>query len=409
MARLPRVFQKIFAKDAGNNGVFGSGQAGSKILSDDITTLQSLPAYLTGWLNAVIGTRKFPPLEEFQSLNYINTYQLAYLFQQGIPEWNALTTYYQNSIVCKTGTYQIYGSKIDDNIGNALPDGVDDANWKYLQDLSQSTVPNATTSIRGIAMLAVLADVLAANTDKIVTPDLLLRQGVQPGMGIEWWLSSLPSSGGWIWADGKSIGNASSNGTNRANADTEALFTALWNDAAYNYTGATATLPALQVYNSSGVAVAKGVSAAADYAANRSIKVIDKRGLVSAGKDNMGGTAAGRLTGQALGINGQILGAIGGQEGHTLVVGELAEHTHGLGTFAIDTAGTHTHDLVTGRGSGPIPLPTDGGTPGTGNPYATTSAGAHTHNISGSLEDTGGDESHNNVQPTTICNYLLKL
>jgi len=49
-----------------------------------------------------------------------------------IPEYDAGTTYYADSIVCKTGTYQLYGSITNGNIGNALTDGT---NWQLICNL----------------------------------------------------------------------------------------------------------------------------------------------------------------------------------------------------------------------------------------------------------------------------------
>jgi len=146
MPKIARKTQKIFAGSATNNGQFGSRQAGSGVNSADIAVLQSLAAYNTGWLQSVMGGSKVPPLEEFQALSYIETSQIAYLLQEGIAEYDAGTTYYLNSIVKKPGTYELYGSLIDNNTGNALPaSGVSDSNWKSLADLtggSQSLVMN---------------------------------------------------------------------------------------------------------------------------------------------------------------------------------------------------------------------------------------------------------------------------
>lgn len=137
MAKITRKLLKVFASNAVNNGVFGSAQAGTKVLSSNIDTLQGLPAWLNGWLDATISAQKLPTLEEMQAIDYVITTQLSYLFQEGIPEYLGTQTYYENSIVKKAGTYELYGSKIDDNLGNALPIQVDDANWQYLGDLAQ--------------------------------------------------------------------------------------------------------------------------------------------------------------------------------------------------------------------------------------------------------------------------------
>jgi hypothetical protein len=132
MARIPRKTQKIFAGSASNNGQFGSAQTGAKLLTNDLATLQALAAFLTGWNDATISGQRLPTLEEMQALHYITTTQISYLFQEGIPAWDAGTNYFTNSIVKKAGTYELYGSIINDNLNNALPVQVDDANWEYL-------------------------------------------------------------------------------------------------------------------------------------------------------------------------------------------------------------------------------------------------------------------------------------
>lgn len=383
MARIPRKLLKIFARDASNNGVFGSAADNTKILSNDVETIQSKPAWLTGWIDAVIGTRKFPTLEEFQSCNYVNTSQIAYILQEGIPEWDSQTEYFQKSIVKKSGTYEIYGSITDANIGNLLSD---DTNWEFLQDLALSTVPDATTVLKGIAMLATKDDVSSGNADKIVTPNLLSEYGFRTGDWKGTTGSSLQS--GWIWAAGN-IGNGSSGASNRANDDCEALFKFYWNDAAYNYTGTTATGAALQVFTSDGSSVAKGVSADADWAANRRINVPDFRDRVPAGRGNMVGNA-GRLSGQAGGVSGNGLGNAGGTETHSLTSGQNGSHFHHSGMPHIDggqfgSDNGFTSVRVAGFGSAP---------------YSTSST---------RTDSSGEGSPHNNVQPTIICNYIIKL
>lgn len=133
MARIDRKTQKVFASNASNNGQFGSAQVGTKVLSNDPDTIQALAAWLNGWNDATISGQRLPTLEEIQGIQYVVTRQLGYVFQEGIPEWDAGTTYYQNSIVRETGTYKLYGSITDDNTGNALSDG---AEWQLLVDLS---------------------------------------------------------------------------------------------------------------------------------------------------------------------------------------------------------------------------------------------------------------------------------
>jgi len=128
MAKIERKNLKIFAKDAANNGQFGSAQVGTKVTTQDPETVQALDAWNQGWINSVIGGSKLPPLEELQSTTFVPTYHLAYIFQEGVPEWNAETTYYIGSWVKSGGT--IYKSLTDDNLNNAIPDAV---NWAILE------------------------------------------------------------------------------------------------------------------------------------------------------------------------------------------------------------------------------------------------------------------------------------
>ena len=103
----------------------------------------------------------------------------------------------------------------------------------------------------------------------------------------------------------------------------------------------------------------------------------DLRGRVVAGQDDMGGSSANRLTDQSGGVDGDVLGDTGGAETHTLVVGELAAHTH-----------DGSPNNFTGNQAG-------GGLNAAG---GTASSGS-----------TGGDGPHNNVQPTIILNYIIKI
>lgn len=139
MAKLTRATQQVFAGSATNNGVFGSLQAGSGQYSNDVATIQSLPAYAQGWNSATISSELLPPLEEFQGLQYVSSYQLAYIFQEGIPEWDLGTTYYQGSVVkvySSSGTL-LYSSLTNDNIGNDPTTST--SNWVQFGSLPDQT------------------------------------------------------------------------------------------------------------------------------------------------------------------------------------------------------------------------------------------------------------------------------
>lgn len=133
MARLTRKNIKVFAENATDNGVFGSLQANNPTTTSDVEQIQSLSAWSDGWNSATETSEMLPPLEEFQGVQYVTTYQQAYLMQEGIPEWAATVTYFKGSLtkkVTSTG-FQIYNSLTDNNTGNLLSDT---SNWKKVMD-----------------------------------------------------------------------------------------------------------------------------------------------------------------------------------------------------------------------------------------------------------------------------------
>lgn len=127
MSKIPRKNMKVFASNAGAQqlGVVGSLAAAAPTYSTDPETIQSLANYLTGWYGVVIGVNS-PALQDFNSLCYLFAYQLAYLFQTGVAEWNTSTTYFIGSLV-NDGLGNLFYSVTDNNVGNALTDAT---NWR---------------------------------------------------------------------------------------------------------------------------------------------------------------------------------------------------------------------------------------------------------------------------------------
>lgn len=122
--------------------------------------------------------------------------------------------------------------------------------------------------------------------------------------------------------------------------------------------------------------------------------VPDLRGRAVAGKDNMGGTAAGRLNNAGAGIAGATLGAGFGAQSHTLTQGQMPAHSHGLTdpghAHTVPGSVTGSGGIGVGSGLGQSDLPTTAATTGI------------------AMQNTGGGESHNNVQPTFVLNKIIK-
>ena len=116
--KLPRVTSKIFASNAaeGDIGQFGSALTGTKVNTDDISVIQGLPAYETGWRSAVVSDRNYPTLQEMNGLQKTFSQQIAYILQNGMPEWDAGTTYFTDQF-CRVGS-MFYVSLQDNNLGN---------------------------------------------------------------------------------------------------------------------------------------------------------------------------------------------------------------------------------------------------------------------------------------------------
>ena len=134
MSKLTRKNIKVFGGNSSNTGKFGSAAAGSGVLASDIETIQSLSAWDNGMASATIGGQKLLPQEEMEAVLRVLSYGVANIYQDGIPVYNASTTYYIGSIVRQDATSNIYKSITDNNTGNLL---TDTNNWLDCGDLTQ--------------------------------------------------------------------------------------------------------------------------------------------------------------------------------------------------------------------------------------------------------------------------------
>lgn len=126
MAKITRKIAKLFGSAAGGSqmGVFGSFANGSPAYSTDPAVIQD-SNWLGGWFSAILGEDN-PCIEDFNSAFLVFAYQIAYMLQTGVGEWNTDTIYYIGS-QAQDGFGVIYISLTDGNTGNALSDT---AHWK---------------------------------------------------------------------------------------------------------------------------------------------------------------------------------------------------------------------------------------------------------------------------------------
>lgn len=249
---------------------------------------------------------------------------------------------------------------------------------------------------------------------------------------------------GFARMNGRTIGSASSSATERANADCEDLFLYLWN----NLGDSIAT-----------VSGGRGSTAAADWAANKTIVVPSMQGRLLAGVDDMGGTAAnvlqvstttsatngsptltvasasglartmyaiidGVATGQITAISGttitlssnyagttgsgknvrfsffpdaQAVAGVGGGQSAIMTTAEMATHNH---TYA-DTGHTHSLNFESGLQGGAGGSATNGGSP----PVGVTG-----NTVTGiTINNNGSSLPSSIVQPSRLVTFYLKL
>lgn len=192
---------------------------------------------------------------------------------------------------------------------------------------------------------------LAADVIEMIQEMLPSASGVPPGAGFEWYGANLPA-GGYLWQDGSAVSRTT--------------YAALFAEIGVTY-------------------------GAGD--GSTTFNLPDTRGRVTAGKDDMGGTAANRLT-TAGGVAGSTLGASGGSQTHTLTAAQIPAHTHPV------TDPTHSHGGVfTGGGAD--------GSFGVGDNGVTGSTAAASTGITVG-NNTGGGGAHPIVQPTLVANKVIK-
>lgn len=230
---------------------------------------------------------------------------------------------------------------------------------------------------------------------------------------------------GFVRANGRTIGNASSAATERAADNVQALFEKLW----------AKDVGAFEVIGG------RGASALADWAANKQIYLPDFRGRTLFGANSMGAGNSGRLslaniqttgadqnTAGTGGAGPDVIGSHGGAETVALTEAQLAAHDHDFQTATAETTITggvqsggsaHSHEVFLPNGS-----PSGGA--GHGSPdyseantvsFDTENDGAHTHTdnfavattLDLNIANAGSGEAHPNLPPFGIITWYIKL
>ncbi|KFC73186.1 hypothetical protein FG93_01930 [Bosea sp. LC85] len=217
----------------------------------------------------------------------------------------------------------------------------------------------------------------------------------------------------------------SGNATITGLADTSAFGAGMWVEGSGIQTGSTVVSLTSSSITLSLTATTSGTSDVTVYAgapcgSASDIRLPDLRGRVVAGRDNMGGTAAGRLT--AATVNGSPLGAAGGAETGTLTIAQLPTVTP-AGSISASVSGSvtisdpgHTHG-VNASGTNVVVSTTSSNAtvPVASNNNTTSSPTGITAGFSGSVSagfsgtPFGSGQAHSKLQPTQIANKIMRV
>lgn len=186
---------------------------------------------------------------------------------------------------------------------------------------------------------------------------------------------------GWVRENGRTIGSATSGATERANSDTQALYTAIWNGCADSQCPVTG---------------GRGASASADFSNNKPISLPDARSRAIVGLDDMGNSAAGRITGNTTVASG------GGAQSYTIAQANLPAVA--LNLTASGSTGSFVDGVSANTGSNYA-----GG--GSKNPVESisVSAGPRTVNSTGTTDPLGSGAALTTLSPYLAVTCYLKL
>lgn len=202
-------------------------------------------------------------------------------------------------------------------------------------------------------------EISGANNAQFIGP------GITPiGGSIIWWSDTLPDStyaGVWHWLNGQELSRA--------------------------------TYPVL--FNIFGTTYGVGDG-------STTFNVPDLRDNVPVGKATMGGVSDVDRIGNA---DSTSLGNSFGEDEHQLTWSEMPDHNH-TGTTGGQSA-DHHHSYDRGGTSG-LSATAGGGTPLSTNVSTSTGGTSNDHVHGFTTDGAGDDDSHNNIQPSIVCNWIVR-
>jgi microcystin-dependent protein len=277
---------------------------------------------------------------------------------------------------------------LETDIGTELTNSLD----RLGRSAMQAALPMGSNKITGMADPTVSTDGATKNYVDTTTAAFFSTGDFKPTI-------KTTADSGWVMCDDGTFGSASSGSSSRANADTQALFTLFFNNlgdlaAPLLTSGGGATTRAAQT------------NAATAWAANCRMLL-----------PKMLGRAIG-AAGAGSGLTGRILGTNIGEEAHLLVLNEIPT----------GIASNNASQTIAANPPAGTALPYASVGSSLGNSTASnTSAGANNmpvvtggiqwqyagglstvNSISVTSNNTGG-AVHNNMQPTTFINWMIKL
>ena len=187
MAKYNRPNGKLFGSSATNIGVFGSGQQNeTPATSTDPNTVNGLGTHWEeGWDGAVVSQAPYtaPYIEDMNAVNYVNSYNSAYLLQRGIPEYSATEEYQEDSVCTYNG--EIWICLQDNTVGQTPSEG---AYW-HLQgevpvmndnEILVGAIGGTPTVVGTLAQGDILASAsgLDIKSDTIVNADINSSAGI---------------------------------------------------------------------------------------------------------------------------------------------------------------------------------------------------------------------------------------